>query len=64
MPTCEVPQGFSTKLSIAQVMAKAKFWASRSHQRKQLARLDTRMLADIGITPKQAKLETAKPFWK
>ncbi len=60
LPTCEVPQGFSTKL----LMAKAKFWASRSRQRKQLARLDARMLADIGITAEQAKLEIAKPFWK
>jgi len=55
-----VPQGFSTK----QIMAKAKFWASRSRQRKQLARLDTRMLADIGVTAEQAKLEVMKPFWK
>jgi len=60
LPTCKVPQGFSTK----QIMAKAKFWASRSRQRKQLARLDTRMLADIGVTAEQAKLEVMKPFWK
>jgi len=64
LPTCEVPQGFSAKLFMAQVMTKAKLWASRSCQRKQLARLDARMLADIGITPEQAKLEIAKPFWK
>ena len=64
LPTCEAPKEFSVARSIAQVMAKAKFWASRSRQRKQLARLDARMLADIGITAEQAKLEIAKPFWK
>ncbi|MCF6191135.1 MAG: DUF1127 domain-containing protein [Cocleimonas sp.] len=60
LPTCEVPQGFST----GQIIKQAKFWASRSHQRKQLALLDEQMLADIGITAEQAKLEIAKPFWK
>ncbi len=60
LPTCEVPQGFST----GKIIKKAKFWASRSRQRKQLARLDMRMLADIGITAKQAQVEMAKPFWK
>ena len=64
LPVCEAPQDFSTKPFMAQVMAKAKFWASRSRQRKQLARLDARMLADIGITAEQAKSEIAKPFWK
>jgi len=60
LPTCETPQG----LSVGQIMTKAKFWASRSRQRKQLARLDTRMLADIGITAEQANIEISKPFWK
>jgi len=60
LPICEAPQGFSVR----QIIKKAKFWASLSRQRKQLARLDARMLADIGITAEQAKLEIAKPFWK
>lgn len=60
LSTCEAPQGFSAK----QMMKKAKFWANRSCQRKQLARLDAHMLADIGITAEQAKVEMAKPFWK
>jgi uncharacterized protein YjiS (DUF1127 family) len=60
LPTCEVPSGFSAK----KIAVKAKFWVNRSRQRKQLARLDARMLVDIGITPEQAQLEIAKPFWK
>ncbi len=60
LPTCEVPQGFSA----GKIIKKAKFWAGLSHQRKQLACLDARMLADIGITAEQAKIEVAKPFWK
>ena len=60
LPTCEAPQGYS----VGKIIAKAKFWASRSRQRKQLGRLDARMLMDIGITAEQVKAETAKPFWK
>ena len=60
LPACEAPKGFS----VVQIIRKAKFWANRSRQRKQLARLDVRLLADIGITSEQAKVEIAKPFWK
>lgn len=60
LPTCEAPQGFSA----GQIVKKAKFWVARSRQRKQLARLDARMLADIGITAEQAQSEISKPFWK
>lgn len=60
LPTCEAPNGFSLK----QIAARIKFWVRRSQQRKQLARLDARMLADIGITQDQADIEVSKPFWK
>ena len=60
LPTCEVPKGFS----VMQMIRKAKFWANRSRQRKQLARLDARLLADVGITQEQANVETSKPFWR
>ena len=55
-----MPKGFS----VVQMIRKAKFWANRSRQRKQLARLDARLLADVGITQEQANVEIAKPFWK
>jgi uncharacterized protein YjiS (DUF1127 family) len=31
--------------------------------RRQLARLDDRLLRDIGFDPEQARREAAKPFW-
>lgn len=36
----------------------------RSRQRRALARLDARLLRDIGVSPEQARSETAKPFWR
>ena len=46
------------------VIMQVKVWRSRSRQRKDLAKLDQRMLADIGYTVAQAREEFAKPFWK
>ncbi len=60
LPICEAPKGFSAR----QIVAKARFWANRSRQRKQLAYLDARLLADVGITAEQVRVEVAKPFWK
>lgn len=39
-------------------------WLERSRQRKALATLDDRLLADIGLTRKDARRESSKPFWK
>ena len=39
-------------------------WASRLQSRKPLARLDGPHLRDIGVTPKEARQEAAKPFWR
>ena len=39
-------------------------WINRSRQRKSLATLDERMLADIGYSAAQARKEFSKPFWK
>ena len=60
LTTCEIPQGFSAR----QIIKKVKFWRNRSRQRKQLARLDAHLLADIGLSAEQVKAEIAKPFWK
>ena len=60
LPTCEAPIGFSA----VQLACRAKFWVNRSRQRKQLARLDERLLADIGISKAQADVEISKPFWR
>lgn len=39
-------------------------WFERHHQRKQLARLEPRMLRDIGLDAEQVQAEIRKPFWK
>jgi uncharacterized protein YjiS (DUF1127 family) len=38
-------------------------WLERYRQRRALARLDDRLLRDIGMTREQARRETRKPFW-
>jgi len=39
-------------------------WRRRHRSRLDLARLDARMLRDIGITPVEAWREINKPFWR
>ncbi|MGA8756244.1 MAG: DUF1127 domain-containing protein [Stellaceae bacterium] len=39
-------------------------WRRRSRDRAQLARLDDRMLADIGISRAEAEFLVNKPFWR
>lgn len=39
-------------------------WQERAEQRHQLARLDDRMLRDIGVTRVEVARELAKPFWR
>ncbi len=39
-------------------------WYERHRQRQYLARLDDRLLRDIGIDRATAELEISKPFWR
>ena len=39
-------------------------WRRRSNSRHELARLDDRMLRDIGLTRVDAEYEINKPFWR
>jgi len=41
-----------------------KFWIKRAHQRRQLGKLDQRILEDIGVSRVAANREIAKPFWR
>ncbi len=41
-----------------------KLWYGRARQRRQLRRLDDRLLRDIGIDRIAARRESEKPFWK
>jgi len=39
-------------------------WYERSRQRRQLARMDDRLLRDIGLDRASAMEEVSKPFWQ
>ena len=41
-----------------------QLWYERSRQRRRLARLDDRLLRDIGIDRIAAMEEISKPFWR
>ena len=41
-----------------------RLWRRRRRERDQLARLDERMLADIGLSRGDAEFLINKPFWR
>lgn len=45
-------------------LATLREWTRRSRERHQLARLDERMLADIGLTHADREMLVSKPFWR
>jgi uncharacterized protein YjiS (DUF1127 family) len=38
--------------------------ATRRRDRRLLAKLDSHLLRDIGLSPEDAQTEAAKPFWR
>ena len=46
------------------VLAALREWRQRRNGRLELARLDERMLRDIGLTRAEAAHEINKPFWR
>ena len=56
------PRGLSGFLS--GVCATMRKWRQRKNGRLELARLDERMLRDIGLTRVDADYEINKPFWR
>jgi len=45
------------------LLSVAAAWFERARSRDTLARMDDRMLADIGLTRAEAESEAARPFW-
>jgi uncharacterized protein YjiS (DUF1127 family) len=39
-------------------------WQERAEQRRRLAEMDERLLADIGVDRAAAFVEAGKPFWR
>jgi len=46
------------------VLATLREWRRRAHDRAELAKLDDRMLRDIGLTHADAEFLSSKPFWR
>jgi len=46
------------------MLASVLQWQRRIVSRRQLARLDARLLADAGISEAQRQAELSKPFWR
>jgi uncharacterized protein YjiS (DUF1127 family) len=49
---------------VGRVLATLREWRRRSHDRAELAKLDDRMLRDIGLTEADAEYLSSKPFWR
>jgi uncharacterized protein YjiS (DUF1127 family) len=59
--------GARPRLRLAKILVLTglgRLWAERERQRQALARLDARLLADVGISQEQARREATKPFWR
>ena len=62
-----VPLGAEARLrdaAFAYIARAVARWIARGRQRRDLAELDDRLLADIGVTRAQVAREAAKPFWR
>ena len=46
------------------VIETVRLWRRRSRERNQLAKLDCRMLRDIGLTNADREFLVNKPFWR
>jgi len=50
--------------AVRRLLATWREWRRRARGRAQLARLDDRMLRDIGLTRADAAFLSNKPFWR
>lgn len=60
LPTCEKAVINPSKNLLNTLM----FWIERSHQRRQLAKLDDIMLKDVGLSRADVNREINKSFWR
>ncbi len=42
---------------------RVSLWTALARQRAALARLDDTALRDVGLSPEDARIEAARPFW-
>ncbi len=50
--------------AVARLVTTLRAWRRRTRDRAELAALDDRMLADIGISRAEAEFLGNKPFWR
>ena len=48
----------------AWLFARFGAWRQRARERNELSHLDSRLLADIGLSPAEAEFIINKPFWR
>jgi len=48
---------------VARLVPMVRVWRHRAISRRQLSNLNAVLLEDIGLSPDQARIECAKPFW-
>ena len=48
---------------ITDLFSRFAAWRRLAAERRQLSRLDARLLRDIGLDPQAAEAEAARPFW-
>jgi uncharacterized protein YjiS (DUF1127 family) len=60
------PPGTSHRVGagIARLCANFAAWRRRARDRERLAKLDNRMLADIGVSRAEAEFLSNKPVWR
>lgn len=59
------PKGRRTGRGVfARVVDVVLTWAERARQRRHLARLDDRLLRDIGVSRVEVEAEISRPFWR
>ncbi len=51
-------------LSLRHIPELIRLWQKRTRTRRQLAALNDRQLADIGISHSERQDELSKPFWR
>jgi uncharacterized protein YjiS (DUF1127 family) len=56
--------GHAAAKLVKRVVTRVKQWRRRARERAELAALDDRMLADIGLSRAEAEFLANKPFWR
>jgi uncharacterized protein YjiS (DUF1127 family) len=66
LPDCpsDRDQGHDAQAFLIRLCDRIGAWQERAASRRALARLDERLLRDIGLDPAAAADEAAKPFWR